>query len=86
MLKKIETKTEITIVVDDDGMAYPITECCAASGKGTVNAASGVCCRNCYAEVDSIYGMGEFVVVDGRLDEDKLADFLTWFGGAKAAA
>jgi hypothetical protein len=37
-------------------MLFPLTPCCFASGKGTTNAASGVCCRACYAEVDPYFG------------------------------
>lgn len=81
----IVTESGIEIVISEDGMAYPITPCCGASGKGTMNAGSGVCCRRCYAEVDSIYGLGDYVVVNGEVDDQKLQEFLSWFGGRKAA-
>ena len=41
-----------------DGIVYPLTDCCEASGKGSANVDSGVVCRACYSEVSSLYGMG----------------------------
>jgi hypothetical protein len=37
------------------GVIYPVTDCCKASAKGTDG---GTCCRSCYNEVDSLFGMG----------------------------
>lgn len=37
------------------GIAYPLTTCCQATGKG---AGYGVVCRSCYAEVDWAFGDG----------------------------
>lgn len=34
---------------------YPVTTCCEATAKGTE---WGICCRACYEEVDSMFGMG----------------------------
>jgi hypothetical protein len=34
-------------------LAYPLTACCGASGKGGGN---GVICRKCYRDVDPMYG------------------------------
>lgn len=39
-----------------DGMLYYVTNCCGASGKGSVNMPSGVCCRACYKDVGAVYG------------------------------
>lgn len=41
-----------------DGMAFYTTACCGASGKGSSDSESGVVCRACYHDVDSIYGTG----------------------------
>lgn len=38
----------------DLGMAYPLTDCCRASGKGS---GDGVVCRACYQSVDDRFGM-----------------------------
>lgn len=46
-------------IVSSDGVLYYLTDCCRASGKGSI--AQGipcVTCRNCYREVDSIFGDG----------------------------
>jgi hypothetical protein len=37
------------------GVIYPVTDCCQATAKGT---SWGICCRSCYNEVDSLFGMG----------------------------
>ena len=37
------------------GVIYPVTDCCKATAKGTDG---GICCRSCYNEVDSLFGMG----------------------------
>jgi hypothetical protein len=47
--------SEGDLVVESDGMLYPLTHCCLASGKGA-EVSTGVVCRSCYEEVDSIYG------------------------------
>jgi hypothetical protein len=44
-----------------DGMVYRLTVCCKASGKGSANSPTGVCCRNCYRPVDSKFGWGAWV-------------------------
>lgn len=46
--------TEVQFATDGDGF-YPLTDCCAASGKGS-ECESGVVCRNCYEEVGSDWG------------------------------
>jgi len=38
------------------GLAYTLTACCHASGKGG-DSPSGVVCRNCYAPVPSYHGV-----------------------------
>lgn len=47
-----------------DGIVYYLTDCCGASGKGSVNSPTGVCCRKCYREVDAVFGMGWLVSDD----------------------
>lgn len=48
---------DVTIAVAQIGpdawMAYPLTPCCGASGKGGGN---GVICRACYHDVDPMFG------------------------------
>jgi hypothetical protein len=34
-------------------LAYPLTPCCGASGKGSER---GIVCRSCYNEVSAMYG------------------------------
>ncbi len=41
------------VVADVDGLAYPLTPCCSASGKGGT---FGVVCRACYMPVDGYFG------------------------------
>lgn len=48
---------------DMPGYPYPVTPCCHASGKGSVNSDTGVICRACYAEVGYKYGMDGVAVV-----------------------
>lgn len=36
-----------------DGIYYPLTPCCAATGKGSVD---GTVCRSCYDLVDDAFG------------------------------
>jgi hypothetical protein len=46
----------LTVAVAKSGtvwLAYPLTPCCQASGKGSER---GVVCRSCYNEVSAIYG------------------------------
>ena len=46
----------VTIAVAKSGpvyLAYPLTPCCQASGKGSER---GVVCRSCYNEVSAMYG------------------------------
>lgn len=45
------------VVAESDGMLYPLTPCCYASGKGSVNSPTGVCCRACYAAVEAYLGV-----------------------------
>ncbi len=47
--------SEGDLVVESHGMLHPLTHCCLASGKGA-EVSTGVVCRSCYEEVDSIYG------------------------------
>ena len=47
---------DVTIAVAEVGevhLAYPLTPCCGASGKG---GGSGVICRKCYRDVDPMFG------------------------------
>jgi hypothetical protein len=51
---------DVTIAVANIGtdespayLAYPLTPCCGASGKGGGN---GVICRSCYRDVDPMFG------------------------------
>lgn len=75
-------------VVVCDGIVYLLTECCSASGKGSSNSPTGICCRACYRPVDSRFGWAALVtdadVVDslagvlleawaGRRDEANLS-------------
>jgi len=41
-------------VYASEGVKYPVTDCCQATAKGTD---WGTCCRVCYEEVDSMFGM-----------------------------
>jgi len=41
---------------DDSEYLIALTACCLASGKGSIDSATGVCCRACYADVDSKFG------------------------------
>lgn len=43
-------KVEVALA---DGLAYPLTACCAASAKGS---ADGVVCRGCYAPLPAAWG------------------------------
>jgi hypothetical protein len=44
------------IAVDTEiGLAYPLTLCCNASGKG---GGEGVICRSCYMDIDWGFGAG----------------------------
>lgn len=40
----------------DVRLVYPLTDCCAASGKGSGDVMSGVVCRSCYREVPPLFG------------------------------
>lgn len=45
-------------VAVNDGVIFLLTPCCSATGKGTVNCSTGLCCRGCYEELyDWEYGM-----------------------------
>jgi hypothetical protein len=49
--------TDLTVAYAPDvRLAYPLTDCCGASGKGSADAASGVVCRSCYREVSPLFG------------------------------
>lgn len=39
----------------ESGIAYPLTTCCGATGKG---GGHGVICRSCYEDVDYSFGGG----------------------------
>jgi hypothetical protein len=54
-VKIVGTDSEGDLVAESDGNLYPLTHCCLASGKGA-EVSTGVVCRSCYEEVDSIYG------------------------------
>lgn len=50
------TLPDVTIAVAEVGqvhLAYPLTACCGASGKG---GEAGVICRSCYRDVDPMFG------------------------------
>ena len=56
------TACDLHVAYDVDlGLAYPLTPCCQASGKG---ADVGVVCRNCYQPVDAMYGDCATVAAD----------------------
>ncbi|GBF17556.1 hypothetical protein Br6_04963 [Rhodococcus sp. Br-6] len=42
-------------IVAAHGIAYYLTPCCNASGKGSMDA---IVCRSCYVEVDDIFALG----------------------------
>jgi hypothetical protein len=46
------------VVHDPDipDLVYALTPCCNASGKGSANSPTGICCRACYQPVDSYFG------------------------------
>lgn len=48
-------RNESIRVVATHGIAYYLTPCCNASGKGSMDA---IVCRSCYTEVDDIFAMG----------------------------
>jgi hypothetical protein len=64
---------DVTIAVAQVGppdspafMAYPLTPCCGASGKGSER---GIVCRSCYNEVGAMYGdCAPFYEVPGMWD------------------
>jgi hypothetical protein len=63
-------------VVENDGIVYLLTKCCAASAKGSANVPSGVCCRACYAEIDRSAGWAALASdVDGT-GEAQMAEML----------
>lgn len=52
-----QTTTRCRVVVaNSDGMIYPLTACCSASGKGSADSPTGVVCRSCYQPVSAVYG------------------------------
>lgn len=55
MATTIETTVcGVTVAYDSEvGIAYLLTDCCNASGKGGEH---GVICRACYQPVDAVYG------------------------------
>ena len=60
MIKGYDPAVGLYFVVDPEfpEIAGYLTECCQASGKGSVNSPTGVCCRKCYNPVDPIFGTG----------------------------
>lgn len=46
-------RNEIGIIAESEGMRYYLTECCAASAKGS---GEGVVCRACYQYIDERLG------------------------------
>jgi hypothetical protein len=72
-MKTYPTGDGHTLAWNDD-MAWPLTPCCAASGKG---GEYGIVCRACYEPVAMEYGMGEVVKTEEELRT--WAD--TWWGG-----
>lgn len=76
MTTNIRTACKVNLGLDDStGMIFPLTECCAASAKGSSATHGGpaVVCRRCYQEVDDAYGLS--VIIDFEL-----ADLLNDFG------
>jgi hypothetical protein len=41
----------------------PLTPCCYASGKGSIDSSTGICCRTCYRDVDNKYGGSSHLAV-----------------------
>ena len=44
-----------------DGIAYYLTPCCGASGKGSAGSRTGVVCRSCYSDMAADFGDGWLV-------------------------
>lgn len=70
-----------------DGILYPLTDCCQASGKGGMGH-TGVVCRACYQPVSSTYGLCYLVRVDPGMESwaapaELLAQVPADMGGAR---
>jgi hypothetical protein len=78
--------SDVTIAVQDN-LAYPLTPCCGASGKGSSNVESGVVCRSCYQEVDPMFGdcAPLYSVPMARPTEDIIASWTSAYGADLAA-
>lgn len=48
---------------DGSEFLYPLTPCCYASGKGSIDSVTGVVCRSCYCDVEDVFGGTTEVVV-----------------------
>ena len=59
-------------LVTSDGIAYYLTPCCQASGKGS---GDGIVCRACYRPVADTYGMG-WLVTDTAMWDHYAADLV----------
>jgi hypothetical protein len=83
-------RTDSGFLVAGDGempFQWYLTECCAASAKGSSNCETGVCCRACYAEIDTAYGGIYDEKFDGKINPLDAEDraFVTGKGFAVAA-
>lgn len=50
------------VVPTDYGGAIALTPCCHASGTGEMESETGVACRSCYQDVDSVHGDSHVLV------------------------
>ena len=55
-VRGIDHDGDVIVCDPDMDSLIPVTPCCNATGKGTVTAASGVCCRRCHTEVGIKFG------------------------------
>lgn len=70
------TTCGLTVAYDAEvGLAYPLTPCCKASGKGGEH---GVICRACYQPVDGLYGDCALLNFPGRpSDWERITGWIT---------
>lgn len=57
----VEVTTICGVTVAHDDVAYVLTPCCGASGKG---GAAGIVCRACYRPVADLYGMSGWRAIE----------------------
>lgn len=72
------------ILAVNDGIVFYLTECCKASGKGSSNSPTGVCCRACYQPVPEVLA-GAWLVSDGGAWKTWAEEFTAWAVEANAA-